>query len=211
MTNDAREAFDMFGSAPPFSDRVAAVARKRRDLDVASILALLVTAISAEAVVVAEYILPRDEADKPGKIDSLRAMSDALKYVVMSAENFDEEDIEERIDTTLSVMPEEARAKMNEDVLGALHDAFGEIEGDEDMSETPDSEEIESSGSSDEDSTEDEDFEEDIVAEVEEAVKKWDEWNPTDPLLASLKSGFADSVENAVEEAVAEEKDEENF
>jgi hypothetical protein len=210
----ASESFDMFAAQPPFLTRVSAIARRRPELDPAAILALLVTALSAEAVVVAHAILPDDvDEEELSASESLEAMSNALKFVVMSAEHFTEEEIEERVDAALEPMSEETRAKLDTDPIGALREAFGPIEeGCEDEFQEEKEDEEESEEESEEGGDSDEDYDEDeFRKEVAKAAEEWDDWCPIDPLLESLKNSFAKSLEEAVSEIKREEDEESLF
>jgi polyhydroxyalkanoate synthesis regulator phasin len=209
------ESFDMFAAQPPFLTRIAAIARRRTELDPAEILALLVTAISAEAVVIAQAILPEDvEEGEISASESLRAMSDALKFVVMNAEHFTEEEIEERVDAALDPMTDETRERLSSDPIGALREAFGPCEDPcEESSE--EEEEVDSDYSEESDVSEEgsDDCmnEEELKEAIAEAAEAWDEWNPTDPLLESMKHGFANSFEEAIAEIEREEAEESAF
>lgn len=208
------DEFDMFSSLPPFLTRIASLARRRTDLDPAAILALLVTGISAEAVVIAQALAdPEKSEEELTASENLRLMSYSLKFVIMSSEHFDETDIEDRVDAALESMSDESRARLADDPIGALREAFGpteETEGDEERTDSEEEYESESGGESSDDSSDGLSTEE-LRAIVAESVAAWDDWNPDDPLLQSLKTGFADSFSEAALDVEREERDAEIF
>ena len=173
----------MFATRAPFSDRFALVAAERSHLDPVDVYTALVAGISGRAIEVSATIAYAERADVRELTASgvMRDVSDALKYTIRSLETADDEWIAETIDDVLEAM--DAETEDDDDAAG---DEEGEEASDEDEGgeeEEIGAEEIAS-----------------LKAKIAEAVAAWDEWEPEDQILASLKANFAASFSKAVEE-----------
>lgn len=188
--------FDMFAGTPPFSSRLSQLMTERSFANPSIIYAALVAGVSADALEVAAILTSHRcegksasaslEEDQIGIVD----ISKALKYVIRTLDDRTDEELGELVDKVLTNI-----VQREEDLLenpsAALEGILAFCGHNNDTNEEEEE---------DEEEEEEEIDEQQFALHVQETIDTWDAWEPSDPVLSSLKHSFAATMDKTVAE-----------